>query len=510
MGRPRLRTWTTPALLVALAACAEPAPARPEDDQHDDSAGQGDPSPAPSLDAARTSAFDAGGPGAKDASVREHEIRSDGGKVRAIPAPPSYAIFVPPYEQPKGDPERGYDYLINGEYQRLGPNLGSFKLTQPPLGPADVLPGRRGDNEGLSYMFNAATTDNGDRVAAVTCLACHATHLRGELVLGLGRANRMVKTDHVNVAGIALANPLALGDSLGMLTRLLSGVYLGVMDVFPYLAAHRDPKTLVWTDKEQFNPDAGVVGWVDIPPWWRTKKKHGLYSNGVGRGVQGHHMSFMSVFSVKDTEEAAVIEQNFDDVGAFLRSLQPPKFPGEIDRELARSGETLFLENCATCHGTYGDEWTYPNVIIPYQIVGTDPSLATGHWMAPAVDWYAQSWYARDGRSWLENVEGYYAPPLDGIWATAPFFHNGSVPTLDGVIDPAKRPAVWTSNMSDDDYDLERVGWMDKPLDLDVTLDLAFGRYDTSQPGNSNRGHLFGAHLDESQQKALLEYLKTL
>ena len=94
---------------------------------------------------------------------------------------------------------------------------------------------------------------------------------------------------------------------------------------------------------------------------------------------------------------------------------------------------------------------------------GGAPSLATGHWMTPTVDWYKSSWYAREGKSWLQVVEGYYAPPLDGIWATAPFFHNGSVPTLDGVIDPEKHPAVWTSDMTADDYDLKRVGWIDKP-----------------------------------------------
>ena len=38
---------------------------------------------------------------------------------------------------------------------------------------------------------------------------------------------------------------------------------------------------------------------------------------------------------------------------------------------------------------------------------------------------------------------GYMAPPLDGIWATAPFFHNGSVPTIEGVLNSKARPAIW-------------------------------------------------------------------
>jgi len=64
--------------------------------------------------------------------------------------------------------------------------------------------------------------------------------------------------------------------------------------------------------------------------------------------------------------------------------------------------------------------------------------------------------------------------------------------------------------MSADDYDLERVGWMDKPLDAEVTLDGGFGTFDTSLPGNSNQGHTYGAGRTEDEKRALLECLKTL
>jgi mono/diheme cytochrome c family protein len=471
------------------------------------SASGGSPASGGSGGASGGSAGNSSGVGGAGATAGSGAVDAGTG---SVPQPPDYAIPVPPYEQPAGDPDRGYDYLINGDYQRLGPDLAAFKAAQPPIRPEDRLPGRRGDNVDLSYMFNAAKSPDGTRVAAVNCLSCHASQLQGKLTVGLGRPQRMVRLDDVNVLGIALANPFALGSSASTLGRLLGGVYLGVMDVFPYLASHRDPQTLVWSEQQRFNPDAGVQGWVDIPPWWRAKKKNGLYSNGSGRGVQGHHMSFMSIFSVENTAEAAVIERNFDDVAAFIRSIKPPPFPGSIDRGLAAQGERTFLDRCATCHGTYGANWTYPNVIIPYEEVGTDPSLATGHWMTPTVEWYSKSWYAREGKSWLQVVEGYYAPPLDGIWATAPFFHNGSVPTLDGVIDPKKRPALWTSDMTADDYDLQKVGWIDKPWEFTVTLDQGFGRFDTNVPGNSNQGHTYGADLGEEAQRALLEYLKTL
>jgi mono/diheme cytochrome c family protein len=68
---------------------------------------------------------------------------------------------------------------------------------------------------------------------------------------------------------------------------------------------------------------------------------------------------------VRDTAEAEAIEEGFVDVAAFIESIEPPAFPNSIDAALAETGEQVFLDTCATCHGTYGEDWTYPNVIIP-------------------------------------------------------------------------------------------------------------------------------------------------
>ena len=56
---------------------------------------------------------------------------------------------------------------------------------------------------------------------------------------------------------------------------------------------------------------------------------------------------------------------------------------------------------------------------------------------------------------------GYQAPPLDGIWATAPYLHNGSVPTLRTLLDSSIRPARFTRPQSTefDNYDKTNVGW---------------------------------------------------
>jgi mono/diheme cytochrome c family protein len=64
----------------------------------------------------------------------------------------------------------------------------------------------------------------------------------------------------------------------------------------------------------------------------------------------------MSVFSVEDTTEAPQIEDWFVDIAAHLRSIEPPKFPGSIDSNLATHGEQVFAANGSQCHGTYGPD----------------------------------------------------------------------------------------------------------------------------------------------------------
>jgi mono/diheme cytochrome c family protein len=419
---------------------------------------------------------------------------------------------IPPSVQPAGDAARGYGLLVNAGYISHGVPWSGFSATMTPLQPADALPGRQGDNATVGYDFNVSVNREGMKVAAPNCLACHATHLNGQLVVGLGRPNHALANPSgttLDIPGILLnlKSPAEVTEFETFGTRLLNLLQTGELLAFATLASHRDPTTLAWSNGTHFDSSTGLVGWVDIPPWWRTKKQNGLYAQGMGRGVQSRHMSFMSVFSVEDTTEAAKIEEWFVDIAAYLRSIEPPAFPGTIDASLAARGEQVFAGACARCHGTYGAQGSYPSLLIPYDQVGTDPELALESWVNPATaQWFGESYYAGAGASWLEPVHAYIAPPLDGIWATAPYLHNGSVPTLAGVLDSSLRPASWTSAFGDADfgqaYDLDQVGWRDTPSTGE--------KYDTSQPGYSNRGHQYGDGLTAADRQALLEYLKTL
>ena len=107
----------------------------------------------------------------------------------------------------------------------------------------------------------------------------------------------------------------------------------------------------------------------------------------------------------------------------------------------------------------------------------------------------------------------YKARPLNGIWAVAPYLHNGSVPTLDALLSPddAARPSTfWVGSKQ---FDPVKVGYDGAAID-GATL------FDTSRPGNSNAGHRFkdgprgngviGPALSADERAQLIEYLKSI
>ncbi|HEY1427025.1 MAG TPA: di-heme-cytochrome C peroxidase [Caulobacteraceae bacterium] len=104
-----------------------------------------------------------------------------------------------------------------------------------------------------------------------------------------------------------------------------------------------------------------------------------------------------------------------------------------------------------------------------------------------------------------DPLMAYKARPLDGIWATGPFLHNGSVPTLHDLLSaPAQRPVTFL--MGARQFDPKNVGYAIDPSAPGNTF-----TYDTRLAGNSNAGHVYGVDkLTEPQRLELLEYLKTL
>jgi hypothetical protein len=139
-------------------------------------------------------------------------------------------------------------------------------------------------------------------------------------------------------------------------------------------------------------------------------------------------------------------------------------------------------------------------------VIQTDRLYADYIRKSGIVDWYNSSWFATsEPQSRFEPTDGYVAPPLDGIWATAPYLHNGSVPTLYELLNSPTRPARWTRSGDTGAYDHQRVGWTYDPHAKGETW-----TFDTTEPGYGNGGHTFGDKLTEGERWAVVEYLKTL
>lgn len=200
------------------------------------------------------------------------------------------------------------------------------------------------------------------------------------------------------------------------------------------------------------------------------------------------------------------------------RSYAPPPFPGAIDSTRMRTGATVYASRCASCHGVYGEGAprplvSYPNALIEQSAMGTD----SARWAmvdTALVATLARSAYGRHMRA--ERTGGYIAPILSGLWATAPYLHNGSVPTLWQLLTPRERPARFLVGGHALDFTqmgIAGVRWTDDTMRYPggyVPWSIP-ELYDTRAAGLSNRGHERpSAGLTDAEKWALIEYLKTL
>jgi mono/diheme cytochrome c family protein len=256
---------------------------------------------------------------------------------------------------------------------------------------------------------------------------------------------------------------------------------------------------------------------MDAPPWWHFYRKSHLYIDGFAEKGHKGLMQFMLVRQ-NGPDKFRYWEKDFREVYRFLEELRPPKFPLAVDAEKASKGKVVFEKTCASCHGTYQPSESsnrnigkYPEQVVDIDDVKTDrvrfDSLSPKH-----RDAYGKSWFADYGKqSTYNEVAGYVAPPLDGIWASAPYLHNGSVPTLWHLLHPQQRPKVWRRIAQS--MDEEAIGLVVESLDeVPKKLSNAQRRwyFDTSLEGKSAQGHDYPDELTEDQKSDLLEYLKTL
>jgi hypothetical protein len=119
--------------------------------------------------------------------------------------------------------------------------------------------------------------------------------------------------------------------------------------------------------------------------------------------------------------------------------------------------------------------------------------------------------YLQIARAFAPNspLPVYKSRPLNGIWATAPYLHNGSVPTLYDLLLPQnQRPK--TFGYFDGEMDLVKAGLKDASLNPQAFIFQTYNQDGTVVLGNWNGGHEYGAGLNHQERLDLVEYLKGL
>jgi len=431
-------------------------------------------------------------------------------------------VPVPPSRQRTGDAQTGYTYLTTGDYLRSGIPLSYFKMV---FGKSSLnYLNRVGDNQDIPYDYTVVHAPNGELVVAPNCLQCHAQVFEGKLIIGLGNSTvdftHGEKLDPKNAeAAENLLKNLdpkkyeAAEPFLKVVKGIGAQLHTQVRGVnaadrlAALLASHRDPKTFRWNDQAMLEVPSEVIP-TDVPAWWMLKRKNAMFYNGFGRGDFGRFLMASNLLTVNDTAESREVDAHFNDVLAYLYALKPPVYPKPVNKSLVNQGGILFVEHCSKCHGHYGREEKYPNLLIPETEIQTDSLLYKSNYQSyQFVDWFNNSWFAQgDHPAKLEPFNGYIAPPLDGVWITAPYLHNGSVPDLETLLNSKERPVYWSRDFDNLEYDYDKLGWkyQMEPGPGGTTV------YNTQLPGYGNYGHTYGDQLSKSQRKALIEYLKTL
>lgn len=248
---------------------------------------------------------------------------------------------------------------------------------------------------------------------------------------------------------------------------------------------------------------------ADFPSIWLQRPRQGMQLHWDGNNTSVEERNKSAAFgtgTMPSTIDVAAIARVED----WLLDLEPPPYPYAIDPAQARRGQVLYAAHCAACHGASGRDFSGAQVgkVTPLAQIGTDRRRLDSYSLELAQN--QSTLYA--GYPWrftrFRKTRGYANMPLDGLWLRAPYLHNGSVPTLRDLLEPAAlRPKLFYRG--DDVYDRDRVGFVSS---LPARDGVRHFRYDTTLPGNGNGGHegaAYGTALPDADKDALVSYLKT-
>ena len=251
---------------------------------------------------------------------------------------------------------------------------------------------------------------------------------------------------------------------------------------------------------------------------WAVERYHANWD-----GNQGASSRTLASGSSATGDPRMVNVRIHEPLNPFIDNLPPPPYPfASVDLAKAKEGKAIFKEKCASCHAPRNQtiysaaslgvdaNRTMVNtsvsryglaalVIEACSIYGLNHQGQPGaDWCVPKGDWQARlDEYLRDTpKRVAEGTNGYKADALHGIWAQAPYLHNGSVPTLAQVVCPSIRPTRFLRGNAH--YDEAMVGfeWAERPKARYGPNDtMLIKEYDTTVAGKANGGHSFGAEM---------------
>lgn len=296
-----------------------------------------------------------------------------------------------------------------------------------------------------------------------------------------------------------------------------------------------------------------------ISPLWGIGDHAWYHFLGMTTTVMGRNIAAID-FIVTKEYETTLLFNNINSLESMFRELSAPKWPDffpDLDPDRVARGKVIFhggedryrdtrLGNCASCHDQASpyehdpDLQVYPR--FTPEDIGVDANLMEV-WTRPLTenltlaqaldkqidgiearfrkdeglsmkDYLKTYEYGRQKLEWT-NSHTHPARLLHGVWATAPYLHNNSVPTLDDLLRPADdRPTTFA--LGHREYDPKRVGYIANPekvrwvFDTNAKVRDMKGKVYDLPNGNSNRGHEFGVDLTDEERLDLIEYLKTL
>ena len=246
-------------------------------------------------------------------------------------------------------------------------------------------------------------------------------------------------------------------------------------------------------------PDDHTIGTVDLPQVWNQQPRVGMNLHWDGNNNDITERNFAAAMAIGATPKTVILA-SFKRVTDFLLALKPPAYPFPIQSESVDRGKKVFDRECARCHAFGGAN---TGKVEPIEAIGTDR-----HRLDSFTIELVNRFHSINNPPFVfdayHKTNGYANVPIDGIWARAPYLHNGSVPNLWALLQPENaRPAVFYTGY--DVYDPKNVGFISEGPEAQ----RAGFRLDTSVPGNGNRGHTYGADLKDQEKWDLIEFLKT-